>query len=351
MSYFRDNVERMAGYVPGKQLPGQNIIKLNTNENPFPPTPKINEFLTTLPNNLDILKKYPDPISTPVRETIASIYNFEPDNIITGNGSDDILTIAIRSFVGEGEAISVLSPSYSLYNVLADIQGAKVVEVPLTETFELPSNILQVVDGSKILFLTSPNAPTANQFPKNEIINICKNFSGIVFIDEAYADFAEDNCLDLVEKFDNVIVSRTLSKSYSLAGIRFGYAFSNKTIISGMMKVKDSYNVNYFSQMLAKVAIADQEYFIEKLEEVKKLRTFLCEELKKMDFKVLPSQTNFLFVKPKKCSAKELFNHLSDNNILTRYFPAERTKDYLRISIGTKEELEVLLSNISNFIN
>jgi histidinol-phosphate aminotransferase len=357
MTYFRKNIEEMQGYTPGEQPKADSLIKLNTNENPYPPSPKVAECLKSI--DYDNLRLYPNPTTDELRKIIANLYRYSKDNIITGNGSDDILTIAIRSFVGEKEKIACFEPTYSLYPVLAKIQDASTVKIPLDENdnFEFPVQLLDSnsklfvsIKDAKLFFITRPNAPTGTVFNMDLIERFCSIFEGIVFIDEAYADFAETTCIDLVRKYPNVIIGRTLSKSYSLAGIRLGWGIADKTIISGMMKVKDSYNINYISQKLAITALEDQNYFIETISKIIKTRNLLSKKLLNIGFKVIPSQSNFLFVSPPNDRGEKLFNCLRENNIIVRYFPGRVTDKYIRITIGTEEQIEKLYQCCRKFV-
>ena len=231
-TFFREVIEEMDGYAPGEQPKRVGgWIKLNTNENPYPPSPTISKFLKNF--NDDILRFYPSAMACEFRKCAADLNNVQIDNIIAGNGSDDILTIAIRSFVSENDSIACPEPSYSLYPVLGQLQGAKCNKIALNKDFSLPDDFVKQAGNAKLLLIPRPNAPTGTLFAKEKMQSICEEFNGIVLIDEAYADFADDSCLDLVNQFDNVIISRTLSKSYSLAGIRVGYAISSISIIKG----------------------------------------------------------------------------------------------------------------------
>jgi histidinol-phosphate aminotransferase len=291
-------------------------------------------------DSLDVsrLRLYPDPVGNALRDTIAELHGLERDNVILGNGSDDILTIAIRAFVGQGEVLACVEPTYSLYKVLAKIQGADCISVPLKDDFTLPDDLLEKVGDAKLFIIPRPNAPTGNSFSKDKLADFCGRFNGAVLIDEAYADFCSDNCLDFLPEFENVIVSRTLSKSYSLAGVRMGYALASKDIIEGLMKVKDSYNVNMLTQMIANAALRDRGYFEQTVAEIKRLREKLRESLQDLSFKVMPSETNFLFASPPDGDGEGCYNFLKARNILVRYFPGERTGKFLRISIGTELE-------------
>jgi histidinol-phosphate aminotransferase len=340
MSYFRENIDAMEGYAPGEQPRVNNIIKLNTNENPYPPSPKAVAALQSF--NSDDLRKYPQPLSLPVLQAACKVYGCKEDEVIAGNGSDDILTILFRSFAGDGDTIGWLNPSYSLYPVLANLQGANHCFVELNEDFTLPDNLAEKAKDCKLFIITNPNAPTGNSFCKKKIRAFTKNFNGVVVIDEAYGDFANENCLELYKEFPNLVVTRSFSKSYSLAGLRVGLAFANKNLIYGMMKVKDSYNVNALSQTMAAAALLDQEYFNETVAKIKNTRNRTAKELIKMGFEVLNSQTNFIFAAPP-TDAEAYFNKLKEKNIFTRYFKGPRTSRFIRITIGTDAEMDTFL--------
>ncbi len=341
-TFFRENIEAMKGYTPGEQP--QRIggwIKLNTNENPYPPSPAVCEAL----QNIDFkqLRLYPDPVCCELRKTIADLYGYSDKNIMLGNGSDDILTIAVRSFVPEGGYIASPNPSYSLYPVLAGIQGAECINIPLESDFSMPANFAELAKKASLIIIPRPNAPTGTAFELEKMRNICREFRGIVMIDEAYADFADDNCVKFVKEFSNVIISRTLSKSYSLAGIRLGYVIASEEIIYGMMKVKDSYNVNMLTQKIALAALHDQKYLKQSVAQIREVRKYLTDALKIRNFTVIDSQGNFIFTAPPDKDGETLYQQLKEQGILVRYFPGKATSQYIRITIGTKSEIDQLL--------
>ena len=348
MTYFRSNIEAMKGYTPGEQPKVKRLVKLNTNENPFPVSPKAMKALQEFAGDL---RRYPDPVASGVRKAAAAFVGLQEENIIAGNGSDDILTIVMRAFVGEGDKVAFPEPSYSLYPVLADIQGGSQVSIPLTEEFQLPENTVELLKGCKVFFVPNPNAPTGNLFDKAMLRKICAEFDGIVLVDEAYADFAAENCIDLIGEFDNVIVSRTLSKSFSLAGARLGFAASTTELIDGMMKVKDSYNINMLTQVVGEASLLDLDYMYECRDKIIATRAKTTEALKALGMNVLDSQSNFLFVEPIVIGAKEYFDKLREHNIITRYFPAETTKKYVRITIGTDEEMNEFVEVTKSIIS
>ena len=339
-SYFRPGIDMMEGYTPGEQPRSMDIIKLNTNESPFPPAPGVKQAL--LEFDPVRLRRYPDPVSSVLREEIAAMNGYEPENIITGNGSDDLLTILTRCFTDEHRAMACFDPSYSLYPTLANLQGTPCVKVPLTEDFDIPENVLEQVAGANLFFIARPNAPTGNLFAKEKMERICAEFKGIVVIDEAYADFSRDNCMEMVKKYSNVVITRTFSKSRSLAGLRFAFAVAHPKIIEGMMKMKDSYNVSMLTQTLALASLRDAGYFEKCVREIKANREALADGLRELSFEILPSETNFLFVRPPK-NAKKYFQDLKSRNIVIRYFPMERTCSYVRITVGSAAENSALL--------
>jgi histidinol-phosphate aminotransferase len=228
--------------------------------------------------------------------------------------------------------------------VLAQLQNAPCLRIPLKDGFALPENFAELAEGANIAMLARPNAPTGNSFPKKDVERLCASFKGIVLIDEAYVDFAEDDCVDFVKRFPNAIISRTFSKSRSLAGLRFGYALANERIIEGMMKVKDSYNVNYLTQRLALASLKAPAYLAATVAKVKASREKLAEELRKLGFKVEPSQTNFLFAAPPSGDGKAFFLALRERKILVRYFPGPRTGTYVRITVGTPEQMDAFVA-------
>ena len=344
-SYFRPEIDAMAGYVPGEQPKMADLVKLNTNENPFAPSPEVEKAL----KNFDCgkLRRYPDPMADSFRDAVASFWGVERGNVIAGNGSDDLLTMIFRAFTSPELPVAVLDPSYSLYPELAAMQNAPVIRIKLAEkTFALPENLLAQAQEANLLMIVRPNAPTGTLFPKETVRHICQKFDGIVVIDEAYADFASDNCIDLAKEMDNVIVIRTFSKSYAMAGIRLGYGLACKEIISGLMKLKDSYNIDMLAQLAGEASFRDHAYFDARRKEVIQMRRELADELKKRGFYVPESESNFLFVSPPDGNGKGLFEELRKRAVIVRYFSAPVTAPYLRITIGNPEENARLLKAI-----
>ncbi len=336
---IRKSVQAMDGYVPGEQPQGEGVVKLNTNENPWFCSPEVHDML----REIDVveLAKYPDPLSIEVRKVIAEKHEVGMGNVFAGNGSDEVLALCIRAFVErDGGSVGSFDPSYSLYPVLSQIEDVETRPVALSEHFEW-----QMPDGyeASVFFLANPNAPTGMLFPKETVEAFVKTFSGVVVIDEAYVDFASEDCMELATKYDNVIVARTLSKAYALAGIRFGYCVGNKELIDALYKIKDSYNVNTLTQELARVALTDDGTMTAITTAVKNSRALMTNELTDLGFGVYPSEANFLWVKPPKPGAQKIFEELKERKVFVRWFDGDRTKDYLRITVGTNEQTVALV--------
>ena len=314
--YFRKNVINMEGYVPGEQLNDPDIIKLNTNENPYPPPENVIKALENEINSR--LNLYPDPVANKLRDSIAGIYNIDSSQVIASNGSDEILSIIFRSFIDPGDRVLLFNPTYTLYYTLAESVDADVVTCELDENFDIPEKAFQI--QCKLCFIPNPNAPTGNTFSKEKLSKLASSINGILVIDEAYVDFSDDNCLDLLNKHENIIITRTFSKSFSLAGMRIGYGISSSDIIKGLMKIKDSYNLNRLSIVAGEAVLNNITEVHRRIDIIKKLRDKSAQEFKKLGFTVLDSHTNFLFVKPVKIPAKELYKKLYDRKILVRFF-------------------------------
>ena len=345
MNYFRPAIATMQGYTPGEQpKPGTPIIKLNTNENPYLPSPKALEVLRSLDS--EWLRRYPDPYSKDFCRAVSEALNVPDDWIIVTNGSDDMLNILIRA-CAEGKERKVVypMPSYVLYRTLASLQAAEVVEIPYPESYRLPIAELVAADGAVTLIAT-PNSPSGHIVPLDDLRTLANKVSGILAIDEAYVDFADYSALSLVREFDNVIILRTMSKGYSLAGLRLGFGIANPKLISGLFKVKDSYNVDALAILVGTAAMQDQEYKNDCAEKVKRSRQQLAIDLRQVDFKVRDSQGNFLLVTPSDKPAAAIYQSLKEKGILVRYFNSPRLDDKLRITVGTDEQNKKLLKEI-----
>ena len=342
-----ESVRKLTPYVPGEQQKDRRVVKLNTNENPYPPSPRCAEVLGKF--DLDRLRRYPDPVFTDLRARIAKMWNTTPDRIFVGNGSDEILTLAARAFVEDDEAIGSLSPSYSLYKTLAAIRNVEYTPTPLKADFSWNGRIVTRNPRTALFLLTNPNAPTGTFSPIEKIAHAAKPYKGVLLVDEAYADFAKENAMPLATAADNrnVIVMRTLSKSFSLAGLRVGYCVGPTDLIEALYKVKDSYNVDALAQAVALAALNDLPWMRASVAKVRKTRTRVAKALVKLGWDVPASEANFLFARPAHKPANELFAALRDEHIYVRYFPGARTGDRLRITIGTDEQMNEFLAAIA----
>lgn len=335
MTYFRHNIEQMSGYVPGEQLIGTNIIKINSNENPYPPSPLVLAALRNLDGEL--LRRYPEPMAGRFRTAVSAALDLPSDWIIVGNGSDELLGVITRAFTSPQRQIVCPMPTYVLYRTLAQIQDAEFVEIPYDDNYNLPLEEIIAANGA-VTFIASPHSPSGTVVPLDLLDKLAAQLQSILVIDEAYVDFATENALELAKKHDNVIILRTLSKGYSLAGIRLGFAVANPTLIAGLMKVKDSYNVDAIACIVGVAALQDQAHKNANAEKIKKSRVTLASELQKLNFDVYPSQANFLLARSPHGNAEYLYQSLKTRGILVRYFSQPRLEDKLRITVGTDEQ-------------
>ena len=351
---IRPLVHRLHAYVPGEQPKIKGLIKLNTNENPYPPSPKV---LAAVKAAVDgRLRLYPNPTAEKLRAKLAKLHGCRPENIILGNGSDEVLALAVRAFVEPADEsrnpaaaiVQYFTPSYSLYPVLADIHGAAKNAVALNTDFSLP-DLAALKRGRQwnfkaaLTLVTTPNAPSGRGYPTAELEKLCRAQKGIVILDEAYVDFAGENALNLALKFPHVLVARTFSKSYSLCFQRIGYFVGHADLIAALDKIRDSYNVNGLGQIAAEATLDDLKYYRANFKQIIATRQWLAAELSRLDFQVLPSQTNFILVRPPGFPAKDWLQKLRDKKILVRWFSAPGINGFLRITIGTRPEAEALV--------
>lgn len=340
MGYFRKNIEQISGYQPGLQPAGVDIIKLNTNENPYPPSPKVMRALNEI--RPEQLRRYPDPLGDVFRRVAAEVNAVEPEYIMCCNGGDELLSLAVRVFCDEKRPLAYPVPTYSLYPVLAGLQNCKAIEVPFDDEFNLPARLANT--GANLTILCNPNAPSGTFISVSEIASLADELKEtVLLIDEAYADFAEDNCVNLVRDFDNVIILRSMSKGYSLAGLRFGYAVAKPDMINGLVKAKDSYNVDAISIAAAAAALKDRKYFTENIRKIKESRQNLIEQLRGMDFAVPDSFANFVIAESKSCQAADIYERLVQRCIYVRYFKLPGLENKLRITVGTDEQNRQLM--------
>jgi histidinol-phosphate aminotransferase len=370
---IRPLVRELQPYVYGEQPKIKGLIKLNTNESPYPPSPKVLAAVRAAVDGR--LRLYPNPTAQALREKLAKLHGCHADNIIVGNGSDELLALATRCFVEPNveqasslfkkentgrrpvprHIVQYFTPSYSLYPVLADIHGAARNAVPLKSDFSLPG-MAELKRGriwnfrAALSFVTTPNAPSGRGYSTRELDALCKAQHGVVVLDEAYVDFAGENALKLALKYPHVLVARTFSKAYSLCFQRVGYFVGHRDLIAALHKIRDSYNVNGLGQIAAEATLDDLPYYRANFKKIITTREWLSRELTKLGFRVLPSRTNFILVRPPRFSAPAWLQSLRVQKILVRWFGRPEVKDYLRITIGTAAEAEALVNAVRKIL-
>jgi histidinol-phosphate aminotransferase len=317
------------------------VVKLNTNENPYPPSARVVETLRKYDE--DGLRRYPDPVHTALRTAAGQVLGVPPEFIVAGNGSDEILAMILRAFLDPGERVAYPYPTYSLYPTLARMHGGQIAECPAPLGGPKVEAVLKV--DAKITFIASPNSPDGAAVPASEIQRLCaaRAGKGIVVADEAYVDFSEGGVTGLVQDFDNLIVTRTLSKSYSLAGLRLGIGVANRPLIDALWAVKDSYNVGSLPQALAVAALQDQACMRSQADRIVKTREETSVALQRLGWRVYPSQANFIFAEPSDGNAAEIYQRLAERQIFVRYFNYPPLDRGLRISIGSDDHMRRFL--------
>ena len=357
----RPLVRKLHAYVPGEQPKVKGLIKLNTNENPYPPSPKV---LSAMQAAIDgRMRLYPNPSAQLLREQLAALHKCSPDQIIIGNGSDELLALGVRAFVepaANGDSASsepsksrvqYFGPSYSLYPVLAETHGATPYSVPLLEDFGLPS-VSQLRRGKRwdfqaaLTFITTPNAPSGRGYSTRELEVLCSAMKGVVVLDEAYVDFADENALELCLKYPHVIISRTFSKAYSLCFQRIGYWIGHPELIAALHRIRDSYNVNGLAQIAASATLKNLSYYQRNFRRVTESRSRVAEALTGLGWTVLPSQTNVILTRPPGPPARQWLEDLRRQKILVRWFASPDLESFLRITIGSESEMDTLLKTI-----
>jgi histidinol-phosphate aminotransferase len=350
----RDDIAQTEGYAPGEQPSDTTTIKLNTNENPYPPSPKALAAIAAIAaNGAELVRRYPDPTARIFREEAAKLHGVPADWILTFNGGDDLLNVIIRTCAGEGDTVAFLEPSYSLYPVLTKIQAARplVLSYDIAGTeWKLPAGI-ETTDAA-LLLIVNPNAPSGHLEPLETIESVAKNFRGVVLVDEAYINFANDSALPLVHKYDNVVILRSMSKGYSLAGLRFGYAIGQASLLKELVKVRDSYPCDVVSIAAATAALADQEYARSTWNGVCLERERLCSALEALGFSMPRSHSNFLLAEaPAGASAERIYHELKSRSILVRWWNLPRLAARVRITVGTKEQNDKLLAALQDILS
>lgn len=348
--YWNSKISNIEPYIPGEQPQDKNYIKLNTNENPYGPSPRVIQKLNENVN--DDLRLYPDPTCGELINTIAKYYNLTNDQIFIGNGSDEVLALSFMTFFEKGRKVLFPGITYSFYEVYANLFNIDYELVPLDEEFKIPIKGFCGENGG--IVIPNPNAPTSLLLSINSLKQIVeKNQDSLVIIDEAYIDFGGESMVDYINEYDNLLVIQTFSKSRSLAGMRIGIALGNKDLIEGLNRVKNSFNsytVNRLSLVAAKESLLDEEYFNKTVNQIIATREWVIKELKNLDFHVLESKTNFLFVSHNKVPAEFLYLKLKEKGILVRYFNKERIDNYLRITIGSDFDMKILIETLKEIL-
>jgi len=341
--FFQPHIARMAGYVPGEQPRNGGFVKLNTNENPYPPSPRVVEAIEQA-LAAGRLRLYPDPLATSFREIAAKAHGVSPDMVMAGNGSDDLLTIITRAFAAPGEPVVYPSPSYILYRTLIELQNARAVEVPFRSDWTLdPSHFSH--PGARLAFLANPNSPSGTMLSPPQVAELAARLDCPLVVDEAYVDFAESSAIGLLERHSNLIVTRSLSKGYGLAGLRFGYLIARPEIVEGLVKLKDSYNCDTLSLVAAAAALDDQPYLARTRSVILATRRRLTDAVRSLGYDVPESRSNFIW-----CTggppAAATYEALKARKILVRLMRYPGHPDGLRITVGTDPEIDLLLDEL-----
>lgn len=340
LDFIRPSIRAMEGYVPGEQPQGGGYIKLNTNENPYPPSPRVRAAIEGCAG--DEVRLYPDPMANALRDAAAARYDLTRDHILAGNGSDELLAIVLRACVEPGDRVAYPTPTYSLYDTLVAIAGATSVRLPFPTDFSLPAGLAEA--DARVTFVCNPNAPSGTFIAIDELAALSEQVTGLLVVDEAYVDFAGDSALRLVRERPNVVVLRTLSKSFSLAGMRVGLACGAPALIAELCKVKDSYNLNRVSIAAGAAALADYDVMREHARRVCATRARLSERLRECGYQVLPSHANFVLARQPGRDQRGVYEALKQRRILVRYFATPELRDALRITVGTEQEVGALLA-------
>ena len=348
MSYFRPQIEAMAGYAPGEQPQEGEVVKLNTNENPYRASPAVDRAIEEVVRRG--LAKYPDPTAESFRRRAAEVLGVQPDWILCGNGSDDILTIVTRAFVGQGELLRLPYPSYVLYKTLAQIQGARSEEVHFEADWSLSDQFAAAGDGLRVAYLPNPNSPSGTIIPPDRVLELADRLPCPLLVDEAYVDFAQTNCMHLVAQNEKIMVSRSMSKSYALAGARFGYVVAQPQLIAQLTKVKDSYNCDALSTAAATAAIGDQAWLVDSRTKILATRERLVAGMRNLGFQTVDSHANFTWNTHSEQSVKPFFEQLKAGGILVRYMDYPAWGDGLRISVGTDQQIDACLDRLRGMV-
>ena len=346
--FLNEQYQTLEAYTPGEQPRDMQYIKLNTNESPYPPAPSVVEAMTA--EQVELLRLYSDPTAKNLKEKLAGLYGVKPENVFVSNGSDEVLNFSFMAFGGGGVVFPDIS--YGFYEVFADLYAINAEKIPLESDFSI--DYRKYCGKNKMVVIANPNAPTGMTISVRQIEEIVKtNPDAVVVIDEAYVDFGGETCLPLVKEYDNLLVTRTFSKSRCLAGGRLGYAFASPEIIADLEKIKYStnpYNINRLTLLLGEKTVDAEDYYQEKCREIEETRSWTAAQLEKLGFTVLPSKANFIFVKTDKMDGGELYKTLKTKGILVRHFTNPRICQFNRVTIGTKEQMEAFIDTIKEVL-
>ena len=345
-NYFRNNIQAMSGYMPGEQPGDDGFIKLNTNENPYPPSPKVYAALRKAIGAS--LRLYPQPMSDNLCAAAAAVYGINKENVMAGNGSDELLSIIMRCFVDAGDRVAYPVPTYSLYDTLVEIQAGVAIRVPFPEDFAMPDELAR--QDARLTILCNPNAPSGTLVSLAGIAKLAGAVAGILVVDEAYVDFAASegaSAIPLIQQLPNLIVLRTLSKSFSLAGLRIGLAFASAEIVAGLHKVRDSYNLDRLSIAAGTAALKDLAWMKRNAARIQRSRQRLATRLKRLGYQVYSSHANFILARQPDKNLRPIYEELKRRKILVRYFDVPGLRDCLRITVGTPKEVRALLNELA----
>ncbi len=347
--YWTDIVNQLEPYVPGEQPRDQQYVKLNTNENPYPPSPRVIEAIDGYDKNR--LKLYPDPESTALREALAQRFGVQSDNVFVGNGSDEVLAHAFQAFFKQQRPLLFPDISYSFYPVYCGLYQIDYQTIPLKDDFTIDIEDYRVDNGG--IIFPNPNAPTSLLLPLEQIESLCQNNSSVVIVDEAYVDFGGDSAIPLTKQYANLLVTHSFSKARSLAGLRLGYAIGHRDLIEALNRIKNSFNsypIDSIAQTAALASLTDEDYFRQSSDRIIATREAMTRQLADLGFEVLPSGANFVFARHDKLPAEQLYLQLKAKGVLVRYFNKPRIDNYLRITVGTDAEIATLISKLKELL-
>lgn len=352
MNYLSRRCKSILPYTAGEQPQDKSYVKLNTNECPYPPSPEVEKTLKEF--DAGRLRLYPDPENKKLVSAIAARHSVSPENVFVGNGSDEVLCMCFPAFFDENDTVAYADVTYSFYKVWAHMYDVKSKKIPLDEEFKLLASDYLSMDGVKGIIICNPNAPTGTALGRLDLLKIVEtNPDKIVIVDEAYGEFASASVANRINDYPNLLVVKTFSKAYALAGARCGYALGNKALIDGLKLVKNSmnsYTVNALTEAIVIAALSDKKYYADVIDKINAQREETADALRELGFEVLPSSSNFIFAKHKVLSGSEIYFQLKENGVLVRHFKGDRISDFARITIGTHEEMKTLVSEIKKII-